>query len=172
MQATHYLSQEDIGPHQLADLQIFSDMSAEHLRQFLSICKIFTYQCQEKIITQGVQKPWVFILLRGKIRVLVNEVEITVLHQRSDVFGETPLISRSPPTATVEALTEVSCLAIDVVLLSEIHTKGNEMFNAAFYQYTTRLLVGRLARMSEELALVKSVFNASVAMGKTISNPS
>ena len=171
METTHYLSQVDIEPYQLDDLQIFSDMSKEHLRQFLSICKIFNYQADEKIITQGVLKPWVFILLTGKIRVSVNDVEITVLHQRSDVFGESPLISKLPPTATVEALTEVSCLAIDVVLLSEIHTKGNEMFNAAFYRYTTRLLVGRLARMSEELSLVKSVFKASAALGKTIGGP-
>jgi hypothetical protein len=170
MEATHYLSHADIEPYQLADLQIFSDISAEHLRQFLSICKVFSYHPEEKIITQGVLKPWVFILLSGKIRVLVNGVEITVIHQRSDVFGESPLISKHAPTATVEALTDVRCLAIDIVLLSEIHTKGNEMFNAAFYRYTTRLLVHRLARMSEELALVKSVFNASAKLGKTIGN--
>lgn len=172
MESTHYLSQADIQPYQLADLQIFSDMSTEHLRQFLSVCKIFDYKAEEEIITQGVIKPWVFILLSGKVRVLVNGIEITVLHQRSDVFGETPLISKSAPTATVEALTTVSCLAIDLVLLSEIHTKGNEMFNAAFYRYTTRLLVGRLARMSEELSLVKSVFSASAAIGKTITGSS
>lgn len=172
MQATHYLSSADVDTYQLADLQVFADMSAEHLSQFLSICKVFSYQPNENIITQGVVKPWVFILLSGKARVLVNQVEVTVLSQRSEVFGESPLISKLAPTATVESLTEFTCLAIDIVLLGEIHTKGNEMFNAAFYRYTTRLLVSRLARVSEELALVKSVFNVSANLSKSLKNSS
>lgn len=158
MDKTHYLMPEDIQRYGLDDLPLFSLMSHDHLKQFVSVCKVFNYREDEIIIQQGIRQPWVYILLSGKIRVMVNEVEVTVLHERGDVFGEAPLVESGVSTASISTLGPVSCLAIDSILLKEVHTKGNEIFNAYFYQFITKLLIGRLSKVSEELALVKSVF--------------
>ena len=98
MERTHYLKQTDIERYHLSDIPLFAEISTEYVGQFLSVCQVFSYTAHEKILQQGVKSSWVFILLSGKLRVVCNDVEITVIFQRGDVFGEAPLVSASAPS--------------------------------------------------------------------------
>lgn len=158
MEKTHYLKAPDVQRYHLDDIPLFADISSEYVGQFLSVCKVFSFSAHERVLQQGIKTSWVYILLSGKLKVVVNDVEVTVIYQRGDVFGEAPLVTANAPSADVLALTPVKCLAIDTVLLRQVHTKGNEIFSMHFYQFIIKLLIRRLGQMSEELAMVKSIF--------------
>ncbi|MES2662348.1 MAG: cyclic nucleotide-binding domain-containing protein [Pseudomonadota bacterium] len=162
MRETQYLISEDISSYRLEDMPLFSSLKAKYLDQLLSVCKIRSFDEGEVIIKEGARDCWVYVLISGKVAVSIQTVEITVLFQRGDVFGESAFISQLPRSGTITAQEPTECLAIDAVLLSEVHSSGNELFFAQFYHFLVRLLLQRLGLVNEELVLVKRAFKMAV----------
>lgn len=64
----------------------------EHLKGMLRLSKIRKYDPEELIIEEGTNDSWVYFLVSGKVRVVKHGVEINILDQAGEVFGEMGII--------------------------------------------------------------------------------
>ena len=160
MSSIQRLAPNDITELELKTLPVLKDLSLENLENLLSVCQLKTFNDKEYLIKEGSYDPWIFILLEGKVSVIVEQLEVTVIHSRGALFGEAALIDDSPRKADVLAQPFCKCLCIDSVLMKEVLCTTNMMFYAHFYKHISKLLSERLSSTSEELSLVKRAFNA------------
>lgn len=158
MSTTKRLSSKDIDALKLNTLPVLEDLSLENLENLLSVCQLKTFGNSEILIKEGSFDPWLFILLEGKVSVVVEDIEVTVIHTRGALFGEAALIDDSARIADVIAQPSCKCLCIDSVLMKEVLCTTNMMFYAHFYKHISKLLSERLSATSEELTLVKRAF--------------
>lgn len=64
----------------------------EHLKGMLKLSKIRKYDPEELIIEEGTNDCWVYFLVSGKVKVVKHGVEINILDQAGEVFGEMGII--------------------------------------------------------------------------------
>lgn len=163
MQANKYLAASDIETMGLNKLPVFQGLHLDDLENLLSVCQHKFYHPGDHIIKYGSLDPWLYILLEGKASVIVNETEVTIIHNRGALFGEAALIDSSARKADIVAQTKVECIGIDSILMKEVLCTTNMIFYAHFYKHITSMLSTRLASTSEELALVKRAFEYIVS---------
>lgn len=158
MSETQHLTTSDITKLELESLPVFKDLSLENLENLLSVCTLKRFQPGEMIIKTGSKDPWFYILLSGKVSVVVEETEVTVIHHKGALFGEAALIEDASRKADILAQTTAECLSIDTVLMQEVLCTTNMIFYAHFYKHITEMLSNRLSASNEELSLVKRAF--------------
>jgi len=159
MKLSQYLKPEDVSKYNLDTLPVFNGLHSNDLEQVLSVSRLKNFAEDEAIIKVDSTDSWLYILLEGKAKIVLNGMELTVIHEHGALFGETALIDNQPRQADVIAMEPCSCLSIDIVLMEEVLCTTNSLFYAHFYKQITRMLSTRIAATSSELALVKQAFH-------------
>lgn len=135
----------------LKQIPIFKPLSANALRDVLSMLRIERFDDGETIISRGQPGKALFIVYRGEVRVMgANEKGKTsvvrVLRERQ-CFGEMSLLTGAPTNATVVAKGEVSLLAMGRNEFQQLLAR-----NPVLASLFTRLLAERLTFASGKLA--------------------
>jgi CRP-like cAMP-binding protein len=92
-------------------IEHFRDLPLEKAVQVLEVAEERHYQSGESIIRRGEPGDHFYIILDGCCRVLFGEVDQKLLEEH-EYFGEASLVSGTPRSADVEAVTEVNLLII------------------------------------------------------------
>lgn len=89
---SEYLSDDSGLTEKLRKMSTLKDFQVEHLKGMLRLSKIRKYDPEELIIEEGTNDSWVYFLVSGKVRVVKHGVEINILDQAGEVFGEMGII--------------------------------------------------------------------------------
>jgi CRP/FNR family cyclic AMP-dependent transcriptional regulator len=72
------------------------------------------------IIEEGKHERWVYFLVSGRVRVVKHGMEINILDQAGDVFGEMAILDGTARSASIYAIDETVCLATDASYLDRL----------------------------------------------------
>jgi small-conductance mechanosensitive channel/CRP-like cAMP-binding protein len=100
----------------LRRIELFQTLTEDERRELGARMSVAPFVRGEAITRQGAEAHWLYIITKGEadVRVTVDgeSERVASLHQ-GDFFGEMGLMTGSPRTATVVALTDVECYRLD-----------------------------------------------------------
>ena len=130
-------------------------LKEEDLRGLLKSSKMIQYEPGDMIIEEGQYGSWIYFLITGKVGIKKQAETIAVLKRRGDLFGEMGIIDRSPRSASIVAIDQSVCLAIDASYSKKLEGNEKIAFNAVLYRIFAEILAERLRATDEELVKVK-----------------
>ena len=133
-------------------LDFFEDKDLEGL---LKSSKAIKYESGELIIREGQYDNWIYFILSGKIGIQKEGETIGVLKRQGDIFGEMGIIDGSPRSATIVAIEETACLAIDASYANQLSGNDRVAFKCILYQVISQVLAARLRLADKELVNLK-----------------
>ncbi|NLA74201.1 MAG: cyclic nucleotide-binding domain-containing protein [Deltaproteobacteria bacterium] len=128
----------------------------DDLKGLLKSSRMIEYETDEIIISEGENSRWLYFLITGEAGIRKEGELIGSLKRCGDLFGEMGIIDNSPRSASIIALTNTVCLAIDTAYAEKL--KGNDkiVFDSILYRIFSEILAERLRKLNEELLKVKN----------------
>ncbi len=105
-------SSATITVERLAKIPLLSTLSPLSLAEIAPMFRSEVFRAGNDIVVEGDASGSFYIVVRGRVEVLQRNVRVAVLED-GDYFGEIALLTGSPRTATVRALTGSTCIALD-----------------------------------------------------------
>jgi CRP/FNR family transcriptional regulator, cyclic AMP receptor protein len=155
MQETPYLTGRDDLIDTLKKIPFLESHEDKFLKQILQLSKIRRYNPDEVITRQGDYDCWLYVILKGEVKIVRNEVEMGRLNAQNGIFGELAVIDGKARSASVYAVTDTTCLAIDGSFLDRLEQHDKVEFEAIYYRLLSVILAHRLRITSEELSHLK-----------------
>lgn len=160
MEESPYLAKREHLIERYGYLPLLGCNNPGYLRSLLAISRLRKFQAGEVIAIEGEYDHWAYILLSGEVAILKGERELARLDTPGDTFGEQVLVDLRPRSATVEAVAETLCLAIDGALVCQMDRPERDAFNAIFFQLLAETLSARLRAVDEELLRLQAALEA------------
>jgi len=152
MQESPYLEGRERLVDKFQRLPFLGTIDPKYLKKILKLSKIRKYGPGEVITPEGSYDAWIYIILSGSVRVVKQEQEIARLDHVGDAFGELAVIDGHSRSASVQAMVETVCLAIDASFLDQAEeTHDRTVFFSVFYRLFAEIVAQRLRLANEEL---------------------
>ncbi len=151
MKESNYIRENRQIIEKLRNLPVLKNFSYEDLKGFLKLSKLKEYEAGESIIVEGQFDNWLFFLLSGKVKVVKGGVDVCTMEKVGDVFGEMAIIRGEKRSASVIALNNVVCLAVDASYIDELSGDDKMKFTNIVYRIFASLLGYRLNLTTAEL---------------------
>ena len=151
MKESDYLSENLKLIDDLKKMPLFAPFEDDHLRYLLQISKIRTYRAQESIIHEGNVDFWIYFLIYGAVKITKADKEITIIKRKGDVFGEMRFIDSTPRFASVKAIEDTACLAVDINYIDKLTDDDKAASRYILYRIASEILAERLREATERL---------------------
>ena len=149
-----YLEESEGIIQKLREVPTLSFFEEKDLQGILKLSKMKKYDKGDIIIKEGEYDNWIYFLILGRVAIQKLGRTIRVLKRRGDIFGEMGIIDGSPRSASVVAMEETVCLAIDASYMDRLKDGERVLFNSILFQVFSEVLAERLRNTNE--ALVKA----------------
>jgi len=147
----NYLKENKKIIQKLKTIPTFKYFEDKDLQGMMEKSKMIKYEPGEVIIKEGQYDNWIYFVIYGKLGINKQDETIGFLKERGDIFGEMGIIDGSPKSATIVAIDETVCLAIDASYGERLREADRLAFNGVLYQVFARILASRLRITTEEL---------------------
>jgi small-conductance mechanosensitive channel/CRP-like cAMP-binding protein len=117
----------------LLRVEIFSPLSGEEIRSLASRVRVQAYGRGETVIRQGDGGDSLFVILRGRVEVLVasrGQEEVVDTLGPGSCFGEMSLLTGAPRSATVRALEDVELAPVAAEAFRRIVAENQAVLEA------------------------------------------
>jgi CRP-like cAMP-binding protein len=159
MLESRYLQDNIENIQKLMTIPALKNFEAKSLGKLLRLSKIREYEDGERIIQEGDFDPWLYFLLSGKIRISKEEMQISVIDKKGEIFGEMRVIDSLSRSASVYAVGQTICLAVDTSAKNRISpgsTRDERVdFLLLLYRIFAEYMSIRLRATNEELIAAK-----------------
>lgn len=159
MLESKYLKENIENIQKLLSISALSTFETKSLGKLLRLSKIRQYEDGEQIIKEGDFDPWLYFLLSGAIRIVKEDVTISTIHKKGEIFGEMRVIDDEMRSASVHAIGDTVCLAVDTSAkkrLSSDDDKDERLdFLLLLYRIFAEYITTRLRLTNEELIKAK-----------------
>jgi CRP-like cAMP-binding protein len=95
----------------LAKFRVFADLGEQELRALIEQSALSRHSAGETILSEGEEGHCMYVILRGRVRVLAAGVEIATVGE-GDFFGEVALVDDGPRSADVVAVEDCELMVI------------------------------------------------------------
>lgn len=161
-----YLKQNIENIQRLLSISALKHFETRNLSKLLRLSKIRQYEDGETIITEGDYDPWLYFLLSGRIRVAKEGVTISTLDKQGEIFGEMRIIDERSRSASVYAVGQTVCLAVDTSAHDRIADDGDKDekldFLLLLYRIFAEYMTARLRLTNEELIKAKKALTRPI----------
>ena len=130
---------------------ILGNLSLAELLELIELSLLVQFNPGEYIIKQGESDTNLFILISGKMEVIHGDKFVKALDNTGEIVGEMSLIMKDVRSASVRAIDQVICLAINSSQFDVIKTEPKSILYFIF----SKVLADRLKSMTNELSEVK-----------------
>ncbi len=155
-----YLKDNMQNIQKLMEIPALNNFEIKSLSKLLRLSKIREYNDGEAIIKEGDQDPWLYFLLNGKVLIKKDNVKISSIDKKGEIFGEMRIIDSLSRSASVFADGRAVCLAVDTSVQSKISSEGTVDERVDFilllYKIFAEYMSIRLRATSEELSNAKN----------------
>lgn len=107
---------------------------AQKLGSLLRLSRIRCYDAGEIIIREGDNDPWLYFLLSGSVKIVKDGIEISRLEKSGEIFGEMRIVESQSRSASVYALENTMCLAVDTSAKERLY-KNDERTDLLLFLY-------------------------------------
>ncbi len=108
-----YLKENLENIQKLVTIPALKNFETRSLGKLLRLSKVRQYEDGERVIQEGDLDPWLYFLLSGKIRISKENLEIGIIDRKGEIFGEMRIIDSLSRSASVYAVGQTICLAVD-----------------------------------------------------------
>ncbi len=108
-----YLKENLENIQKLMTIPALKNFETRSLGKLLRLSKVRQYEDGERVIQEGDLDPWLYFLLSGKIRISKESHEIGTIDRKGEIFGEMRIIDSLSRSASVYAVGQTVCLAVD-----------------------------------------------------------
>jgi CRP/FNR family cyclic AMP-dependent transcriptional regulator len=154
-----YLKENIENIQRLMSIQALKHFETRNLGKLLRLSKIRQYEDGEQIIQEGDMDRWLYFLLSGKIRISKENENIGTINRKGEIFGEMRIIDDQSRSASVYAVGETVCLAVDTSAgnrLTSSQEKDERLdFLLLLYRIFAEYITARLRLTNEELVRAK-----------------
>ena len=141
---------------QLLRIPALGSVEGEDLKVLLDASRIGDYQSGDVIFQEGSMGKIIFYLCSGKARIIKNGRVLMTLHRTGDVFGEMGPIGGKARSASVEAISDVSCVEIDLSVIDNKNRSDAHMFRYLIFRGFAEILADRLRHTTEQLLSLRT----------------
>ena len=159
MKESPYLEGQDQIIKRIKTLPFFQQYDNEKLKGLLRLSKIRQYKPTEILLKEGSDEKWIYFILSGSVQVEKDGNIIATLEKSGDIFGEMGFLDDKPRSSTIRAITNTSCLAVDVSYLLRLQEEGHDSFHAAIYKVFAEILAYRLRETTRKFINLKKEYN-------------
>jgi CRP-like cAMP-binding protein len=156
---SRYLKDNIENIQKLMTIPALKNFETKSLGKLLRLSKIREYEDGERIIKEGDDDPWLYFLLSGKIRITKEGMEIGTIDSEGEIFGEMRIIDSLNRSASVYAIGQTMCLAVDTSAKRRISvgsTQDEKLdFLLLLYRIFAEFMSIRLRATNEELIAAK-----------------
>lgn len=156
---TRYLKDNIENIQKLMGISALKNFETKSLGKLLRLSKIREYEDGELIIKEGDRDPWLYFLLSGKIKITKEGIEIGTIDKKGEIFGEMRIIDSMSRSASVFALGQTICLAVDTSAKKRLSLSSSEDekldFLLLLYRIFAEFMSIRLRATNEELIMAK-----------------
>lgn len=161
-----YLKQNIENIQRLLSISALKNFETKNLSKLLRLSKIRQYDDQETIIAEGDYDPWLYFLLSGSIRVAKEGVTISSIDKQGEIFGEMRIVDERSRSASVYAVGQTVCLAVDTSAHDRIADEGDKDekldFLLLLYRIFAEYMTARLRLTNEELIKAKKAISRPI----------
>jgi len=154
-----YLKENIENIQRLMSIQALKHFETRNLGKLLRLSKIRQYDDGEQIIQEGDMDPWLYFLLSGKIRISKAGEDIGDINKKGEIFGEMRVVDDQSRSASVYAVGETVCLAVDTSAGNRLTTSEEKDerldFLLLLYRIFAEYMTARLRLTNEELVRAK-----------------
>ncbi len=164
-----YLKENIENIQRLMSIQALKHFETRNLGKLLRLSKIRQYEDGEQIIQEGDMDPWLYFLLSGKIRISKEGEDIGTISRKGEIFGEMRIVDDQSRSASVYAVGQTVCLAVDTSAGSRLTTSEEKDerldFLLLLYRIFAEYMTARLRLTNEELVRAKRNAKTSSSSG-------
>lgn len=131
---TKYLQENIKNIQLLMTIPGLHHFEAQKLGSLLRLSRIRRYFTGEIIIKEGDDDPWLYFLLSGSVKIVKDGIEISRLEKSGEIFGEMRIIESRGRSASIYALEDTKCLAVDTSAKERLH-KNEERTDLLLFLY-------------------------------------
>jgi CRP-like cAMP-binding protein len=139
----------------LKELPVFKPLAKENLQHLLRMSRFRIYKPGEVIIEEGSLDNWIYFLVYGKVRLVKQNREISVLSEGGDLFGEMRFIDGAPRSASAYADGDTVCLALDTAYVEQLSGEDKISLGYVLYRILAGILAEKLREATQELVQFK-----------------
>lgn len=155
MKETSYLQGREELVGKLKKLPSLTSFKDEYIKEILALSKIRKYEPGEVVIQEGQYDSWMYVLISGEVKVVKGGEVISRLSGIGDIFGEMGIIDGEARSASIFAVSPVTCLAIDASFLDRMTSEDRNAFYSILYRLFAEVLAIRLRETDRELSRTK-----------------
>ncbi len=154
-----YLKENLENIQKLMTIPALKNFETRSLGKLLRLSKVRQYEDGERVIQEGALDPWLYFLLSGKIRISKENLDIGTIDRQGEIFGEMRIIDSLSRSASVYAVGQTICLAVDTSakdrLSSEDSVDERLDFLLLLYRIFAEYMSIRLRLTNDELIKAK-----------------
>jgi CRP/FNR family cyclic AMP-dependent transcriptional regulator len=170
-----YLKENIENIQRLMSIQALKHFETRNLGKLLRLSKIRQYEDGEQIIQEGDMDPWLYFLLSGKIRISKEGEDIGTISKKGEIFGEMRVVDDQSRSASVHAVGETVCLAVDTSAGNRLTTSEEKDerldFLLLLYRIFAEYMTARLRLTNEELVRAKRDVKRTAPADNTAPKP-
>jgi len=137
--------------HRFPALAMFSEEDIRKILYSGRFIRLDHFAPGALILREGDMGAWMFMLIKGAVRVMKQGLEICVLRRQGDVIGEMGSLGRAPRSATVTALEPTVCVGLNMDAIENMTAEEKGQYLGRLKTHFAPLIDERL-RMTEEVA--------------------
>lgn len=144
----------------LQKVPVFSMFTEDELRKMLysgELVKIEKFKALDVIIKEGDFGKWVYVLLAGALKVVKHGAEICVLQKQGDIIGEIGAVKTMPRSASVIAIKDSICLAINLSVIEHMSGEEKTDYLKRLNDFFTPLIESRLQQTLEVDEIMREI---------------
>jgi len=156
MKESDYLDENAPVVQRLKELPIFRSFDEEDIRGILPFSKMREYEEGETIIREGDNADkHIYFLLSGKVAIMRDGVELYRVGHSGEIFGEMAMLEHKARSASVNALHQTLCLAVDSSYTDMLEKQEKVKFMYILYRVIAETLSERLRVANEKFVEAK-----------------
>lgn len=144
---------------QLMRIPALKSMAGEDLKDLMDASQAKDFSTGDIIFEEGTMGKLIFYLISGKVKVSKDGQVLMTLQRTGDVFGEMGPIGGQARSASVQALSDVHCIEIDLSVIDSKNKSDTHMFRYLIFRGFAEILAGRLRYTTEQLIALRTELN-------------
>jgi len=153
----------------LRQIPVLKSFETSDFHELLRLSQLRTYQPGDRILEEGNFGGWIYYLLSGKVNIVKNGNVLLSLQTIGDIFGEMGAIEGANRYASVVAVEQTECLAVDISDIEKFSVNDKFAFRYIIYREFSEVLANRLRITTEELIRAKEELNRQTVARQMLS---
>lgn len=124
----------------------------DELKELLRLTEIRQFVKGELILREGDYDGMIYYLISGRVKIAKRSKVLMVLQRGGDVFGEMGIFEGKASSASVYAVDDVTCLALDISDINRYKAESRFAVRYLIFREFAEVLAARLRDATEQLA--------------------